>query len=106
MVVMPAFAHADQPGIVSLRRGAIEDPALFALSMREMADQPMAGHTDADPDADTPDQPTRAADDEKQDDPRQLLPHPCSLDKGIKAVIGEPRFKTKFWRVLEHKLAM
>ena len=70
MVVVPAFAHADQsgePDIVALGSHAIDDPALAAPSMGEMADQPVAGHADADPDEDAPDQPVPAADDEEQD---------------------------------------
>src|ERR1700682_528892 len=50
MVVVPAFAHADQScelDVVSLSCRAIDDPALSALAMGEMADQPMAGNADA-----------------------------------------------------------
>ena len=84
MVVVPAFAHADQtsePDIVALGSHAIDDPALAAPSMGEMADQPVAGHADADPDEDAPDQPAPAADDEEQDRPGQLLPHPLRSTK-------------------------
>lgn len=106
---MPALAHADQsrqPDVVTLSRRAIDDPAQSTLAMGEMADEPMAGHADTDADAYSPDQPTPAADREKQHRPRQLLPHPGPLHESIEPVGGKPGLQPKFRRVSQHKPAM
>src|SRR5947209_4844573 len=70
MVVVPALAHADQagdPDVVPLDAGALDDPALAAFAVREMADQPVAGDAHRDPGADAPDQPWNPADREEED---------------------------------------
>ncbi len=60
VIVVPALAHADQPGdadIVALGRDAFDDPGLAALAMRVVADQPVTSDADADAHANAPDQP-------------------------------------------------
>ena len=96
MVVVPAFAHADQSGngdIVTLSRHTIDDPALSAPAVREMANQPVASDANADPDTDAPDHPLPSAEHEEENRPGQLLPHPGPLDEGVEAVVGETRFQ-------------
>ena len=91
MVVVPAFAHADQtsePDIVALGSHAIDDPALAAPSMGEMADQPVAGDADADPREDPQisqlQPPTR-----RKAAPRAIAATSSSFHRSIEAVVAQ-----------------
>src|SRR6185437_5357496 len=96
MVVVPAFAHRNQPGdanIMALHRCAVHNPALPAPAMREMPDKPMTGYANADTHADSPYQPGRAAQQVKQQCPGQLLHHPGAFEAAIETVLHQARLQ-------------
>src|SRR5258708_5955484 len=109
MVVVAALAHADEAGagdVVALADCAIDDEALTSAAMGKMSDEPVACHAHADPDADAPDDPARAADCVKQDRPWKLLEHPGALDDGIEPVVCEPRLRPEQGRMRQDEPAM
>src|SRR5689334_9013778 len=65
VIVVPAFAHADQASdlhVITLNASAPDHPCLAALLMSVMPNQPVTGHGNRDPCGHTPDQPGQAAD--------------------------------------------
>lgn len=109
VVAVPAFPESDEADIgdvVALHRDAIDRPALMAAAMGEMADEPMTGQRDADPDRDAPDEPGQAANGEEQDGPGQLLQHPGSFEKAIEGVIVGRGLDDETWRMVELHCAM
>src|SRR5580704_896333 len=109
VIIVPALAHADEPGephIVALRRCSFDDPALATSAVGKMADQPVAGYANTDANGNAPHNPAPAADGKEQHRPRQLLPHPGPFDNAIEWVVRQRPFRAKPWRPLQHQFAV
>lgn len=70
MVAMEALAKGHQPEtreVVALHRDTIDTPALMAISMREMPDQPVSGQRQRYPHGNTPNHPRQSAEREERE---------------------------------------
>src|SRR5215468_11900172 len=109
VIVVPVLAHADEHGagnIVALSGRALDDEALGAAAVREVPDQPVAGDTDADADANAPHDPVPAADCKEQHSPGKLLQHPGPFHERIEPVIRKAWLRPECRRVRQNEPAM
>src|SRR6185312_10743653 len=109
VVFVPALPRADETGechVVALGRRALDHETLCSAAMCKMTDEPVAGDAYANAHANPPDQPTHAANGEKEHSPRQLLQHPGSLHQCIELVVCKPGLKLEYRRPRQRKFAV
>ncbi len=109
VVAVIAFAKGYQTEtrqVVTLHRDAINAPALLAIAMGEMTDQPMPGQRHRDTQRHAPDHPGNAAKGEQQQRQRRLLQHPGRLKEAIEPILRDAIFDDEARRMIERQHAV
>lgn len=112
MVVVPALSERQQSAVrhvESLHRGAAHAPrntVAHARMVREVADEPMAGHACRHAATDAPRDPTPTAEREKQQRPRHLLKRRGAFQESVEAAVHQLCWKTESRWIVEFNLTM
>src|SRR5262249_4050033 len=104
VIVVPGFAHGDQPAVghvVALYSGAMDLPGARATIGSKKANEPVSRYGCSDAPSNSPHDPRHAAERKKQRGPRELLGHPGVFKKSIKPILRDAALHYEVWRMLK-----